>query len=173
MTPTQSRAARALLEWSQSDLAKHANLSESTVRDFEKGRRVPSPNNLSAMVAALRKNGVVLIEDGAEAGIGGEGARFFQPSPGAVLRTELYVNRSLLEFETERLNQFRNLLAQGGLSKESMEFTRREEQTVQARIETISENVVQLERRLAELGLPTGLPQPTESPDFDFGIDEP
>ena len=39
LTPEQCRAARAWLDWSQNDLADAANISLSTVRDFEKGRR--------------------------------------------------------------------------------------------------------------------------------------
>jgi len=47
--PEQSRAARAWLDWSQGDLATKANVSLSTVRDFEKGRRTPIANNLDAI----------------------------------------------------------------------------------------------------------------------------
>jgi DNA-binding XRE family transcriptional regulator len=39
----QSRAARALLEWSQSELADAANVSRQTV---ERGARIPYSNNL-------------------------------------------------------------------------------------------------------------------------------
>lgn len=58
MTPEQCRAARGFLDWSQSHLAAAANVSLSTVRDYEKGRRVPIANNLAAMEAALRGQGV-------------------------------------------------------------------------------------------------------------------
>lgn len=58
LTPAQSRAARGLLDWSQTELAARSNLSESTVRDFEKGRRVPSPNNLAAIERAFEDAGV-------------------------------------------------------------------------------------------------------------------
>ena len=51
MTPDQSRAARGLLDWSQAELAARSNLSESTIRDFEKGRRIPSINNLGLLDA--------------------------------------------------------------------------------------------------------------------------
>ncbi|WFU23138.1 helix-turn-helix transcriptional regulator [Bradyrhizobium sp. CB1717] len=66
ITPAQSRAARGLVDWSQSELGAQSNLSESTVRDFEKGRRIPGPNNLAAMRAALEGAGVLFIEENGE-----------------------------------------------------------------------------------------------------------
>lgn len=66
MTPAQSRAARGLVDWSQSELGQRSNLSESTIRDFEKGRRVPGPNNVAAMRAALEAAGVLFIEPNGE-----------------------------------------------------------------------------------------------------------
>ena len=68
MTPDQSRAARGLLDWSQAELAARSNLSESTIRDFEKGRRVPSINNLAAIRRALQAAGVEFI-DGDQPGV--------------------------------------------------------------------------------------------------------
>ncbi len=58
LLPAQSRAARGMLDWSQTHLAVASNLSESTVRDFEKGRRVPSTNNLAAIQRALEAAGI-------------------------------------------------------------------------------------------------------------------
>jgi transcriptional regulator with XRE-family HTH domain len=58
ISPQQSRAARGLLDWSQTELGVRANLSESTIRDFEKGRRVPAINNLTAIRGALEAAGV-------------------------------------------------------------------------------------------------------------------
>ena len=58
MAPEQCRAARGWLDWSQEDLAKLAKVSHSTVRDFEKGRRVPIANNLAAIRAALEGAGI-------------------------------------------------------------------------------------------------------------------
>lgn len=66
MTPAQSRAARGLVDWSQWELGDRSNLSESTVRDFEKSRRIPGPNNLAAMRAALEAAGVIFIEENGE-----------------------------------------------------------------------------------------------------------
>jgi len=55
------------VDWSQSDLAGAATVSLSTVRDFEKGRRVPIANNLMAMESALRAKGVLIsTENGAQ-----------------------------------------------------------------------------------------------------------
>ncbi|MBJ7532762.1 helix-turn-helix transcriptional regulator [Rhodomicrobium vannielii ATCC 17100] len=63
LTPEQSRAARAWLEWSQEDLAKRASVALSTVRDFEKGRRTPIANNLEAISRVLSSEGVQLLFD--------------------------------------------------------------------------------------------------------------
>ena len=74
VTPAQSRAARALIDWSQLELATASNLSESTIRDFEKGRRVPSVNNLAAIQRALENAGV-LFQDAGQHVDGGPGVR--------------------------------------------------------------------------------------------------
>ena len=63
LTPAQSRAARGWLGWSQDDLSKRAQVSLSTVRDFEKGRRVPISNNLAAIRRAFEVEGIHLLED--------------------------------------------------------------------------------------------------------------
>lgn len=70
LTPAQSRAARGLVEWSQDQLAFAAHLGTSTIRDFEKGRRVPTHNNLAAIRRALEAAGVEFIpENGGGAGV--------------------------------------------------------------------------------------------------------
>jgi DNA-binding transcriptional regulator YiaG len=61
MTPEQCRAARGWLDWSQERLAAAANVSLSTVRDFEKARRVPIANNLAAIRVALEAAGIVFV----------------------------------------------------------------------------------------------------------------
>jgi transcriptional regulator with XRE-family HTH domain len=69
-TPAQSRAARGLIEWSQEQLADSSHLGLSTIRDFEKGRRVPTHNNLEAIKRALEGAGVEFIpENGGGAGV--------------------------------------------------------------------------------------------------------
>lgn len=71
LAPEQCRAARAWLDWSQEDLATRAQVSLSTVRDFEKRRRVPIKNNLEAIERALANAGIGLLfgEGGEAAGI--------------------------------------------------------------------------------------------------------
>jgi DNA-binding transcriptional regulator YiaG len=69
MTPEQCRAARGWLDWSQDDLASAANVSLSTVRDFEKGRRVPIANNLAAMKAALEAKGIGFVDNSEASGV--------------------------------------------------------------------------------------------------------
>ena len=66
LSPAQSRAARGLLDWSQSKLGEMSNLSESTIRDFEKGRRTPGPNNLAAIRSALESAGVIFVAENGE-----------------------------------------------------------------------------------------------------------
>lgn len=63
ITPEQCRAGRAWLDWKQSELAQAAAVSQSTVRDFEKGRRTPTVANAKAIVAALDQAGIILTWD--------------------------------------------------------------------------------------------------------------
>ncbi|PHJ94466.1 XRE family transcriptional regulator, partial [Nostoc linckia z9] len=52
------------------DLAAAAHLGLSTIRDFEKGRRTPTHNNLLGIKLALEAAGVVFIAaDGEGAGV--------------------------------------------------------------------------------------------------------
>lgn len=83
LTKEQSAAARALLGLKQRDLAELAGLSESTVRNFEKGRSDPSAEALAAIGLALEKAGVQFI---AENG-GGAGVRFSRPGKKAATKT--------------------------------------------------------------------------------------
>lgn len=71
MLPAQSRAARALLNWSQERLAEAARVSVTTLRNFERGATTPVVNNLAAIQAALEAAGVEFIEENG----GGAGVR--------------------------------------------------------------------------------------------------
>ncbi len=59
---SQCRAARAMLGFSQRDLAKHAEVAHRTIADFETGSRTPHPRTLKAIRETLEKNGVVFID---------------------------------------------------------------------------------------------------------------
>jgi transcriptional regulator with XRE-family HTH domain len=61
MTPAQSRAARALINWSQDALAEKAGVSVTSIRNFERGATVPVRNNLLALQAALHAAGIEFI----------------------------------------------------------------------------------------------------------------
>jgi transcriptional regulator with XRE-family HTH domain len=58
MTPAQCRAARALLDWTQPDLARAAGLGISTVIDYERERRQVSEASASAIKFALEQQGI-------------------------------------------------------------------------------------------------------------------
>ncbi|MFT8327452.1 helix-turn-helix domain-containing protein [Gluconobacter oxydans] len=68
LTPKHVRAARALLAWSQQDLAKAAGVATSTVADFERGQRTPVANNAQAIRQALEKEDITFLEGGAVVG---------------------------------------------------------------------------------------------------------
>jgi transcriptional regulator with XRE-family HTH domain len=93
LTPELTRAARGLLDWSQENLAKKANLGLSTVKDFEAGRRTPAVNNLAAIQTALENGGVRFVTGDwiggtavARAAAGGAGAVVADPGWPAGIR---------------------------------------------------------------------------------------
>jgi transcriptional regulator with XRE-family HTH domain len=55
---------------SQIALANAANVSRTTINDFERGAHVPYPDNLAAIVAALEAAGVSFIDGDETAGAG-------------------------------------------------------------------------------------------------------
>jgi hypothetical protein len=58
MTSAQCRAARALIDYNQADLASQASLGLSTVVDFERSRRAVSIDAVAAIRSALEAAGV-------------------------------------------------------------------------------------------------------------------
>lgn len=62
MTPIQSRAARALLDWSQPRLAEAAGISHSTVIDYERARRDVSARAIRSIRLALENAGIIFLD---------------------------------------------------------------------------------------------------------------
>jgi transcriptional regulator with XRE-family HTH domain len=82
ITAAQLRAARALVGWSQADLARAAHVGRQTVARLELGEQTPLMTTLNALVAALTIAGVRFVDDG-ERGVDGEpegrGVRWRRP----------------------------------------------------------------------------------------------
>ena len=88
LTPAQSRAARALINWSQPQLAEAACVSVSTIRDFETSKRRPIDNNLHAIRKALEVAGVIFLPGNGE----GPGVRLSKQTPAAIVTERLDPN---------------------------------------------------------------------------------
>lgn len=63
LTVEQCRGARAMLGWSQDELAKAANVARQTVADFERGARIPIANNLISIGRALEGAGIEFLPE--------------------------------------------------------------------------------------------------------------
>lgn len=77
LTSAQCRAARALLDWTQDELAERAEVSRGTIRGFESGQHALQRSTASAVRRALAVGGVILVEADCEAG---QGVRFVEPA---------------------------------------------------------------------------------------------
>ena len=62
LSSEQCRAARALLNWTQEELAVRAGVSRSTVRGFESGQHELQRASAAMIRMALEQAGVILIE---------------------------------------------------------------------------------------------------------------
>ncbi len=69
LQPAQCRAGRALLGWSNEDLALASGIDRDTIADFESGAQIPHRSALEALGRALGAGGLILIEEDVE-GIG-------------------------------------------------------------------------------------------------------
>ena len=76
--PAQCRAARALLQMTQPQLARAAKLGLSTVVDFERERRHVSDDAMAAIHKALVRAGVEFIDENG----GGPGVRLHKRQVG-------------------------------------------------------------------------------------------
>ena len=63
ISPNQCKAARALLGWTQEQLAVTAGIGISTVREFELGQRKPIARNRQAILDAFSAAGIEFIDE--------------------------------------------------------------------------------------------------------------
>jgi transcriptional regulator with XRE-family HTH domain len=75
MTPSQCRAARALLDWNQERLADASHVSAVTIRNYENRKVSPHRVTLDALQRALEEAGVEFIPENG----GGSGVRWRKP----------------------------------------------------------------------------------------------
>ena len=54
----QCKAARALLDWSQEDLSKRAEVAKATIGDFERGARNLRIETMQKVVTVLENEGI-------------------------------------------------------------------------------------------------------------------
>jgi transcriptional regulator with XRE-family HTH domain len=66
LLPEQSRAARALLDWSRGELASRSGVSVAALADFEAGKRQPYDRTLADIRRALESAGVVFVPENGE-----------------------------------------------------------------------------------------------------------
>jgi transcriptional regulator with XRE-family HTH domain len=99
----QCKAGRALLGWSQGDLANKASVAVSTVADFERGQRSPVPNNLEAMRRALEAEGIQFAQGGAVIRAS-DIAQLRSSVPSAELRPVRWVNEAMLDDWAQRID---------------------------------------------------------------------
>lgn len=76
ITAEQCRAGRALLGWTQDQLATNANVSRATIADFENNSREPIKNNLRSISDCMFAAGLEFIPEEGGAGVG---LRFREP----------------------------------------------------------------------------------------------
>lgn len=62
--PEQIRAARAMLNWSQQDLADAAGVSKDTVKNYELSLNKPNSQTMTRIVGAMERSGIEFTADG-------------------------------------------------------------------------------------------------------------
>jgi transcriptional regulator with XRE-family HTH domain len=77
ISAAQCRAGRALLDWSQQQLADAARVGVVTVRQFENGGSAPRNATLDVIQRALEAAGVIFVSENGE----GPGVRLRKVAP--------------------------------------------------------------------------------------------
>ncbi|TGP24990.1 helix-turn-helix domain-containing protein [Mesorhizobium sp. M1D.F.Ca.ET.184.01.1.1] len=66
ISSAQCRAGRALIGWSQDQLADASKVAKATIAVFETGKRTPYDRTLGDVRAALEAAGVIFVEENGE-----------------------------------------------------------------------------------------------------------
>ncbi len=74
LTPAQIRAARALLNWSQVDLAAASGVALQSIKNIETGKTDPRLSTATALCRSLETAGIIFLTDGQSLD-GGPGVR--------------------------------------------------------------------------------------------------
>lgn len=69
ITGSQLRAARALLDWTQDELATNAGVASRTIRLLESGSRKPYDRTLGQLQGTLEAAGIQFLESDAGVGV--------------------------------------------------------------------------------------------------------
>jgi DNA-binding XRE family transcriptional regulator len=87
----QCAAGRAIVGWSQDELAKNAGVARATIAGFEGNTRIePASANLRAIIASLEQAGIAFIPEDVENGLGaGVRQRKLELEYSSTLRTAL------------------------------------------------------------------------------------
>jgi predicted transcriptional regulator len=75
ISPAQVRAARALLQMKQVDLAAASGVSLQAIKNFERGTTDARGTTFQRIERALREAGVIFVDDGEVSASGGPGVR--------------------------------------------------------------------------------------------------
>jgi transcriptional regulator with XRE-family HTH domain len=68
LEPAQVRAARAMLSWTQGELAERAQIERHTLAAYEKGMKVPYASTLQRLRRVLEDAGIEFIEQHGKVG---------------------------------------------------------------------------------------------------------
>lgn len=79
IAPAQIRAARALIGWTQAELARASAVSEISIKNIERGVTDPRVSTMAAIEAAFQRAGVIFLDPGVNRD-GGHGVRLAPPS---------------------------------------------------------------------------------------------
>jgi len=103
-TPDQCRAARALINWSQGQLAIASKIAIKTIADFERGSRTPFARTLADMQTALETAGVIFVDENGE----GPGVRLRKApaKPGAKASAPAPYIATRISAQGEALNEW-------------------------------------------------------------------